>query len=273
MPLTEADITLVCVSNQVGGTYNGNARWLGVPLAGLLRRAGVRAGADQVLSSATDGMTISTPVETIMDGPLLAGRVGTRAAGGGDERPAAAGRARLPGPPDRPRAVRLRVRDQVGHQADPDHVRAAEGLLDAARLHRPGAGQDRVPDRRAQAAGQVKAGPVTVAGVAWAPHKGIAAVEVSTDNGPWHRPRWPPPTASTPGGSGAGTGTPPPACTRCACGPPTRPARRRHRSAPARSQRRERLGLHRGDRHVTALHPRQDITPFGKRLHDSRRSP
>ena len=26
MPLTEADITLVCVSNQVGGTYNGNAR-------------------------------------------------------------------------------------------------------------------------------------------------------------------------------------------------------------------------------------------------------
>ena len=42
MPLTEADITLVCVSNQVGGTYNGNATWLGVPLAGLLRRAGVR---------------------------------------------------------------------------------------------------------------------------------------------------------------------------------------------------------------------------------------
>jgi hypothetical protein len=71
MPLTEADITLVCVSNQVGGTYNGNATWLGVPLAGLLRRAGVRAGADQVLSAATDGMTISTPVEA----PGLAQRV------------------------------------------------------------------------------------------------------------------------------------------------------------------------------------------------------
>ena len=68
MPLTETDITLVCVSNEVGGTYNGNARWLGVPLAGLLRRAGVHAGADQVLSAATDGMTISTPVATIMDG-------------------------------------------------------------------------------------------------------------------------------------------------------------------------------------------------------------
>ena len=44
MPLTEADITLVCVSNEVGGTYAGNARWLGVPLAGLLRR-GRGAGA------------------------------------------------------------------------------------------------------------------------------------------------------------------------------------------------------------------------------------
>ena len=67
MPLTENDMTLVCVSDSVGGPYLGNARWLGVPLAGLLRRAGVRAGADQVLSAATDGMTISTPVATILD--------------------------------------------------------------------------------------------------------------------------------------------------------------------------------------------------------------
>jgi DMSO/TMAO reductase YedYZ molybdopterin-dependent catalytic subunit len=59
-PLTQADITLVCVSNQVGCPYAGNARWLGAPLAALLRRAGVRAGADQVLSSAVDGMTTST---------------------------------------------------------------------------------------------------------------------------------------------------------------------------------------------------------------------
>src|SRR5205807_1819081 len=37
-------------------------------IPGLRRRAGVRAGADQVLSAATDGMTISTPVAAIMDG-------------------------------------------------------------------------------------------------------------------------------------------------------------------------------------------------------------
>lgn len=40
--LIERDITLTCVSNEVGGPYAGTARWLGVPLAGLLREAGVR---------------------------------------------------------------------------------------------------------------------------------------------------------------------------------------------------------------------------------------
>jgi DMSO/TMAO reductase YedYZ molybdopterin-dependent catalytic subunit len=33
----------------------------------------------------------------------------------------------------------------------------------------------------------VKAGQVAVAGVAWAPSRGIDAVEVSVDNGPWHQ--------------------------------------------------------------------------------------
>jgi hypothetical protein len=32
----------------------------------------------------------------------------------------------------------------------------------------------------------VAAGRVTVAGVAWAQHKGIEAVEVRVDRGPWH---------------------------------------------------------------------------------------
>jgi len=50
MPLEEHDLTLTCVSNPVGGTYCGNARWLGTPLAPLLRRAGgpVRRGPDPV---------------------------------------------------------------------------------------------------------------------------------------------------------------------------------------------------------------------------------
>ena len=40
LPIVERDITLTCVSNQVGGSYVGNARWIGVPLATVLERAG-----------------------------------------------------------------------------------------------------------------------------------------------------------------------------------------------------------------------------------------
>lgn len=69
----ERDITLTCVSNEVGGPYVGNARWLGVRLADLLRDAGVRppskgGPADQIVARSVDGMTIGTPVETVMDG-------------------------------------------------------------------------------------------------------------------------------------------------------------------------------------------------------------
>ena len=68
LPLIEHDMTLVCVSNAVGGPYAGNARWLGASLPALLRKAGIQRGADQVLSTGTDGMTISTAVDTILDG-------------------------------------------------------------------------------------------------------------------------------------------------------------------------------------------------------------
>ena len=35
--------------------------------------------------------------------------------------------------------------------------------------------------------GRVAAGARTVAGVAWAPHRGIGRVEVRVDEGPWHQ--------------------------------------------------------------------------------------
>ena len=95
-PLIEDYITLCCVSDPVGGPYIGNAKWLGASLAALLREAGIKAGADQLMCTSVDGFTSGTPV------PGRDGRPG-RAARGGDERPAAAGRARLPGPHgDRP---------------------------------------------------------------------------------------------------------------------------------------------------------------------------
>ena len=40
----ERDITLTCVSNEVGGGLAGTARWIGVPLGALLRENGIRSG-------------------------------------------------------------------------------------------------------------------------------------------------------------------------------------------------------------------------------------
>ena len=69
MRTIERDITLTCVSNEVGGPYVGGARWLGVPLADVLARAGIDATkADQILSTDVDGMTISTPLDVALDG-------------------------------------------------------------------------------------------------------------------------------------------------------------------------------------------------------------
>jgi DMSO/TMAO reductase YedYZ molybdopterin-dependent catalytic subunit len=69
MPLVERDITLTCVFHEVGGTYVGGARWLGVRLTDLVARAGIEGtSADHTLSIDVDGMAISTPLEGATDG-------------------------------------------------------------------------------------------------------------------------------------------------------------------------------------------------------------
>ena len=179
MPLTQHDMTLVCVSNPVGGSYAGNARWLGVPLAGLLRRAGVRAGADQVLSAAADGMTISTPVAAIMDGRPALLAVGMN----GQPLPVVHGfpaRMLVPGLYGYVSGTKWVTRLTLTTFARQRAYWTQRGY--AARA--PVKTESRIDVPRPLA--QVKAGHVTVAGVAWAPHRGIAAVEVSADNGPWH---------------------------------------------------------------------------------------
>ncbi|NND03823.1 MAG: molybdopterin-dependent oxidoreductase, partial [Acidimicrobiia bacterium] len=67
-PLIESDITLTCVSNEVGGQLVGNARWLGVPLADLLAEVGVQPGSDQLVGRSVDGYTAGFPVAAALDG-------------------------------------------------------------------------------------------------------------------------------------------------------------------------------------------------------------
>jgi DMSO/TMAO reductase YedYZ molybdopterin-dependent catalytic subunit len=182
MPLTETDITLVCVSNQVGGTYAGNARWLGASLPALLRRAGVRAGADQVLSAATDGMTISTPLTTVMDGRPALLAVGMN----GQPLPVEHGfpaRMVVPGLYGYTSATKWVTRLTVTTFAAQRAYWTQRGYAAVAPIHT----ESRIDVPRPLA--QVAAGQVTVAGVAWAPTTGIAAVQVSADSGPWHQAR------------------------------------------------------------------------------------
>ena len=182
LPLTEADITLVCVSNEVGGPYAGNARWLGASLPALLRRAGIQRGADQVLSTSTDGMTISTPTAAIMDGRTALLAVGMN----GKPLPIAHGfpaRMVVPGLYGYTSATKWVTKLEVTTFAQQKAYWTQRGYAAVAPIKTES--RIDVP----QPLASVKAGQVPVAGVAWAPHRGIAAVEVNVDGGPWQKAR------------------------------------------------------------------------------------
>jgi DMSO/TMAO reductase YedYZ molybdopterin-dependent catalytic subunit len=72
-PAEGAVVTLECISNAVGGKLISNARWTGVPLAAVLERAGLRAGAVWVVFRSTDDYEESIPLSlALQDGTLLA---------------------------------------------------------------------------------------------------------------------------------------------------------------------------------------------------------
>jgi len=62
LPSISMFATLACISNPVGGEWLGNARWTGVPLASILRNAGLGKARDVVFHAA-DGYSDSIPIE------------------------------------------------------------------------------------------------------------------------------------------------------------------------------------------------------------------
>ena len=66
LPRTEQHATLECISNPVGGDLISTATWTGVSLASLLERAGVQAGAVEVVSRAIGGYSDSLPLADAM---------------------------------------------------------------------------------------------------------------------------------------------------------------------------------------------------------------
>ena len=176
--LTEAWVTLCCVSNPVGGDLIGNAFWSGVPVRELLAEAGVRDAADAVLQTSQDGWTCGTPLEALTDdrNALLAVAMNGR-----------------PLPVDHGFPVRMVVPGLYGY------VSATKWLVDleVTRFEDVSAYWT---DRGWSELGPVKtmsrvdvprdgsdvpAGDVVVGGVAWAQHTGIEKVEVQVDGGPW----------------------------------------------------------------------------------------
>ena len=181
-PLIEAYVTLTCVSNPVGGPYVGNAKWLGASLAGLIRQARPLAGANQLLCTSVDGFTSGTPLPVVLDGrnALLA------VAMNGTALPIVHGfpaRMVVPGLYGYVSATKWVTDIEVTTFAAAYAYWAQRGWSQQApiktesRIDVPAAGASLAPGR------------IAVAGVAWAQHKGIAAVQVRLNGGPWHEAR------------------------------------------------------------------------------------
>jgi DMSO/TMAO reductase YedYZ molybdopterin-dependent catalytic subunit len=179
LPLEENLVTLACVSNEVGGNLIGNALWLGYPIRELLARAKPTAGADMVLSRSQDGFTASTPLEVLQDANTAA----ILAVGmNGDPLPLEHGfpvRMVVPGLYGYVSATKWVVELNVTTFAKDEGYWTSRGwtaegpIKMSSRIDTPRRGYP------------IEAGTVAIAGVAWAQHTGISAVEVRVDDGPW----------------------------------------------------------------------------------------
>jgi DMSO/TMAO reductase YedYZ molybdopterin-dependent catalytic subunit len=181
MPLVEQYVTIACVSNEVGGNLVGNAKWTGVPLLDVLDMAGIQAGASQIVPRSVDGWTAGFPTDWVTH----------------PERPRDALIAvkmnDVPLPVEHGFPARLIVPGLYGYVSATKWLAELElttldafdaywvprgwskeaPILTQSRIDVPGSGS------------QVAAGLVAIAGVAWAPDRGVSKVEVRIDQDAW----------------------------------------------------------------------------------------
>lgn len=176
----ERIITLTCVSNEVGGALAGNATWIGYPIGEILAEIGVHPDADMLLSTSVDGFTVGTPVAVLRDGrdAMLAVTMNGE-----------------PLPLQHGYPVRQVVPGLYGY------VSATKWVVDwqltrfdrAQAYWTPRGWSEKAPIKTASridvpsSSVSVAPGRVTVAGTAWAQHRGIATVEIRVDNGEWRQ--------------------------------------------------------------------------------------
>ena len=175
--LVEADITLTCVSNEIGGKLMGTARWLGVRLDDLLHEAGVKAGADQIVGRSVDGYTCGFPTAAL-DGRDALIAIGMN----GELLPVAHGfpaRLIVPGLYGYVSATKWLKQIELTRFDQFDQYWVERGWVDDA----PIKVQSRIETPRGLST--VDAGVVAIAGTAWAQTRGIERVELQIDGGPW----------------------------------------------------------------------------------------
>jgi len=179
LPVVEQYVTIACVSNRVGGDLIGNARWTGVRLRDVLDMAGVKDGATQLVGRSVDDWTAGMPVSWIMDPerePMIA--LGMN----GDPLPRQHGfpaRLIVPGLFGYVSATKWLSELELTTMEAFDGYWVPLGwskeapILTQSRIDRPERGA------------AIPAGTYTFAGLAWAPDRGIARVEVQVDEGEW----------------------------------------------------------------------------------------
>jgi DMSO/TMAO reductase YedYZ molybdopterin-dependent catalytic subunit len=180
MPTREADITLSCVSNEVGGGLVSNGRWTGVLLSDVLAEAGVSRdkisrASEQLVGRSVDGWTSGFRTEIALDGREALVAFGLN----GSELPLKHGYP-----------VRLVVPGLYGYVSATKWITEMELTnwnFDAYWIQRtwskegPIKTQSRIDT--VENGDTLSPGKIPVGGVAWAPHRGIERVEVSTDGG------------------------------------------------------------------------------------------
>jgi DMSO/TMAO reductase YedYZ molybdopterin-dependent catalytic subunit len=178
----DRDVTLTCVSNEVGGTLAGTARWTGIPLGAFLREHGVRDGSSQLLCRSSDGMTIGAPTRAALDVEDAMLAFGMN----GEPLPVEHGfpvRMVIPGLYGYVSACKwlVGIEATTFEAVDAYWVArgwAAEGPIKvASRIDVPASGRGFPAGRR------------PIAGVAWAQTRGIGRVEVRVDDGDWTEAR------------------------------------------------------------------------------------
>jgi DMSO/TMAO reductase YedYZ molybdopterin-dependent catalytic subunit len=175
--LIERDITLNCVSNPVGGRYIGTTRWVGAPLLPLLEEVGIQPGATQIASRSVDGFTAGTPLAQATDGrdAMLAISMDGQ-----------------PLPFEHGFPVRMLVPGLYGYESATKWITSIELTDDSFQSYWVKRSWAKAVDVKTASRidtpaneARTSAGPVDIAGVAWAQHRGIQGVQVQIDEAVW----------------------------------------------------------------------------------------